>query len=366
MERFFGNCKVTLYASGTAALAQAIAHCASRASVKTPEIIVPAYGCPDLVAACMQACAYPRLVDLARSGWSYDLEALKSSLTTNTVAIVAVNLLGLGDGATELGRICKDRCISLIQDSAQHLPRESIGWPGEFVVLSFGRGKPLNLLYGGALISPLTDRDSVSVEPARYTVKAHLLNTRAAAFAFNTLTRPTIYRMFSALPGTGLGEVSYKPLINVAPLPDRARQRVAEAFELYRQKPSYRLDMWKDSIERWSDLGIVALRCPGAPFQAEPLRLSLLAPDRAARDALVNNLNRAGMGASCFYRTDLTRVSGIPEIVSCQGPFPNASALADKFFTLPSHELVTTDTVRATDQAVLAWHRSRKSSSAQS
>jgi hypothetical protein len=366
MERFFGNRKITLYASGTAALAQAMANCASRISAKTPEIIIPAYGCPDLVAACVRASAYPRLVDVARSGWSYDLEALRSSLTANTAAIVAVDLLGLGDGATELIRVCKDRHIPLIQDSAQHLTRESIDWPGEYVVLSFGRGKPLNLLYGGALISPWPDSDSLSARPAHYPARARLLSSGAAAAAFNTLTLPTIYRIFSALPGTGLGEVTYKPLANSAPLPELARRRVSTAFDLYRQRSSYRRDIWSGALEKWSNLGIEALDCPGAPLQPEPLRLPLLALDRAGRDALVDNLNRAGLGASSFYGTDLTRVAAIPEMVRCQGPFPNASALADRFFTLPTHSLVTTDNVRTAGEVVLAWHLSRKSTSARS
>jgi dTDP-4-amino-4,6-dideoxygalactose transaminase len=357
IERFFGNRKITLYASGTAALAQAMANCASRSSAKTPEIIIPAYACPDLVAACVHASVYPRLVDVAPSAWTYDLEALKSSLSASTVAIVAINLLGLGDSAAELIRVCKDIDIPLIQDSAQYLPRESIDWPGEYVALSFGRGKPLNLLHGGALISPLADRDSVSVRPAHYTARARLLSSRAAAVAFNTLTRPAIYRIFSALPGTGLGEVIYKPLTNPARLPERAWQRVATAFELYRQRPSYRRDIWTAALEEWSDFGIVGLDCPGLPPQAEPLRLPLLAPDRAARDTLVANLNCAGLGASRFYGTDLTGVAAIPEMVKCQGPFPNASALADQLFTLPTYGLVTANIVGSTRELVLAWHR---------
>ncbi|HEX4267610.1 MAG TPA: DegT/DnrJ/EryC1/StrS family aminotransferase [Steroidobacteraceae bacterium] len=357
MERFFGSRRITLYASGTAALAQAMADCASRSSVKTPEIIVPAYSCPDLVAACVHASVYPRLVDVARSVWSYDLEALNSSLSGNTVAIVAINLLGVGDSSAELIRVCKDRHIPLIQDSAQYLPRESIDWPGEYVVLSFGRGKPLNLLHGGALIAPFVDRGSVAVRPAHYTARARLLDSRAAAVAFNTLTRPTIYRILSALPGTGLGEVIYKPLTNPAPLPEQAWQRVATAFELYRQSPSYRRDIWAGALEEWSRLGIVDLDCPGLPLQAEPLRLPLLAPDRTARDTLVDNLNRAGLGASRFYDTDLTKVAAVPEMVKLQGPFPNASALADQLFTLPTHSFVNADTVSTARELVLAWHR---------
>ena len=359
MERFFGNRKITLYASGTAALAQAMASCASRTSVKNPEIIIPAYGCPDLVAACVYASVYPRLTDVASSRWSYDLGSLESSLSPNTVAIVAVNLLGLGDGTAELTRLCKERRILLIQDSAQYLPRESDDWPGDFIVLSFGRGKPLNLLHGGALISAMSDGDSPSVQPARYTARARLLSSRAAAMAFNTLTRPAIYRILSALPGTGLGEVTYEPLASPEPLPERAWRQVGTAFELYREKPSYRQDMWAPAVREWSDLGIAALLSPPSPLPPEPLRLPLLAPNRAARDTLVDTLNRSGLGASRFYGADLTGVAAIPDIVRHQGSFPNARELADRLFTLPTHELVTADTVRMTRELVLGWHVSR-------
>lgn len=353
VERFFGNRKITLYASGTAALAQAMANCASQSSVRTPEIILPAYGCPDLVAACIHASVYPRLVDIAPSQWSYDLGALESGLSTNTIAIVAVNLLGVGDGSARLIAICKERHIALIQDSAQYLPRERIDWPGDYIVLSFGRGKPLNLLHGGALISSSANGESRSIRAARYTAKGRLLSSHAAAIAFNALTRPAIYRILSTLPAVGLGEVIYKPLTNPALLPERAWQRVATAFELYRQKASYRQNIWAPVVDEWSGLGIVPLTCPGSPLPAEPLRFAMLAPDRATRDILVDNLSRAGLGASRFYGTDLTGVAGVPEMVKCQGPFPNASAFADRLFTLPTHTLVNAETVRTTREQVM-------------
>lgn len=358
MERFFGNRKITLYASGTAALAHAIAECAARSPTSAPEVIIPAYGCPDLVAACVHASAYPRLVDVASSRWSYDLEALNSSLSPNTAAIVAVNLLGLGDGSAELIRLCNERHIPLIQDSAQYLPREPTEWPGDYVVLSFGRGKPMNLLHGGALIAPPGNRPTNSIRHAHSIKKDRLLASRAAAVAFNVLTRPHVYRLFSALPRTGLGEVTYKPLANAALLPEQAWKHVGISFELYRQKPSYRRDVWASALQEWSHFGILPLDSPGASPPAEPLRLALLAPDRAARDLLVDSLNRAGLGASRFYATELTAVAGIPELVKRQAPFAHASALADRLFTLPTHGLVTADAAGSARHIVLAWHRS--------
>lgn len=359
MERFFGNRRITLYPSGTAALAQAIASCAARRSVSDPEVIIPAYGCPDLVAACLHASVHPRLVDVAPTQWSYDLEALHASLSPNTVAIVAVNLLGVGDSSTQLARVCREKQIPLIQDSAQYLPREPTDWPGDYVVLSFGRGKPLNLLHGGALIAPPGDSHSLTVRPPHYSGRHRLLSTRAAAIAFNVLTRPHAYRLLAALPGTGLGEVLYKPLRDAAPFPDAAWRQLGSAFEHYREKPSYRRSIWAPALEEWAPLGIHALSSPGSPLPAEPLRLALLAPDRAARDRLVGLFNQAGLGASCFYGTHLPKVAGLPESASRQGPFPNASALADRLFTLPTHPLVTEKTVKAASRLTRRWSGNR-------
>jgi len=358
MERFFGNRRITLYASGTAALAQAIAHCAARSAASAPEVIIPAYGCPDLVAACLHASVFPRLVDVAPSQWSYDFAALESSLSPHTVAIVAVNLLGLGDGAAELIRLCRSRHIPLIQDSAQFLPRETIDWPGEYVILSFGRGKPLNLLHGGALIAPPGD-STPPARPGDDTWKDRLLATRCAAVAFNVLTRPHVYPIFAALAGNALGSVVYKPLHRAALLPERVWNQVGTAFELYRRTPSYRRDIWTSALEEWAPLGIVELGCPGSPLPPEPLRLALLAPDRAARDNLVDRFNRAGLGASRFYGSDLSQVMGIPEIIRHQGPFANANSLADRLFTLPSHGLVSAHTVHSSAAEVRSWHRAR-------
>ena len=357
MERFFADRRITLYASGTAALARAIAECAVTTSVSAPEVILPAYGCPDLVAACVNASVLPRLVDVASSGWSYDALGLEASVSSNTVAIVTVNLLGLGDSAADLRRFCQTKRVSLIQDSAQYLPRDSIEWPGDYVILSFGRGKPMNLLHGGALIAPTGSSDALPFQSPHYFARDRLLASRAAAIAFNALTRPHAYWLVSALPGTGLGEVAYRPLGNGAPLPERAWERVGTAFELYRSQQSYGRDIWNPAIEEWSTLGIVELSCPGSTRQSEPLRLALLAPNRAARDSLVDSLNRHQLGASRFYGADLTQIAGIPEFVRRQGPFPHASTLADRLFTLPTHDLVTADTVHCARNVVRAWHR---------
>ena len=346
MERFFGDRPVTFWSSGTAALSKAISECAILSGTRAPEVILPAYGCPDLVSACLQASTVPRLVDVAPSCWSFDYSRLSDYVTPNTVALVAVNLLGVGDDAERLREFCNERGVPLIQDSAQFLPRTETGWPGDYVVLSFGRGKPLNLLHGGALVAPSGNAQCPSSVPARFTLKRWLLATRAAGLAFNMLTLPQLYGILSALPGTGLGNVVYEPLGEASMFPGAFSSVVNLAFDEYRLTPSYRRAIWAPLLEPLNAIGFEELRSPNGSSNAEPLRLALLAPDRERRDSLMASLNRAGLGPSRFYGASLPDVTGIPQVVKAQGPFSNAARLADRLLTLPTHSLVTPRAVR--------------------
>ena len=359
MQRFFGGRPITLYASGTAALAQALARCAARASVSAPEVVLPAYGCPDLVAACIHAAVSPRLIDVAASGWSYDTDELLHNLSSRTIAIVSVNLLGIADGTPGLADLCRSQGIALIQDSAQFLPRQPTEWPGDYVILSFGRGKPLNLLHGGALIEPVDTAADPMPHRASDSLRDRLLNSSLAALAFNFLTRPYPYRVLSCLPGTGLGQVNYEPLLNPSPLSPRTWARVDAAFDQYQRQRSYDRQIWTPALAEWASFGIRPLQPEGYLLESEPLRLTLLAPDRASRDALVRRLSRAHLGASRLYETDLAHVAGVPPNVRNQGPFPHAAALADTLFTLPTHSLVSERIVRQTVGCIRDWHRSR-------
>ena len=359
MQRFFGDRPITLYASGTAALAQALARCAARASVSAPQAILPAYGCPDLVAACIHAAVSPRLVDVASSGWSYDPDDLSRNLSSHTIAIVSVNLLGITDETPGLADLCRRRGIALIQDSAQFLPRQPTEWPGDYVILSFGRGKPLNLLHGGALIEPADAVANPVPHPARDHFRNRLLNSSPAALAFNFLTRPYPYGILSRLPGNGFGQVVYEPLRNPSPLPPSNWARVDAAFHQYQRQRSYDRQIWTPALAEWASLDIRPLLPVASLFESEPLRLTLLAPDRASRDALVNRLSRAQLGASRLYGTDLAHIAGVPPDVRNQGPFPHAAALADTLFTLPTHSLVSERIVRQTVDCIRDWHRSR-------
>ena len=336
LNRYFGGADVHLFGSGTEALTAVLAECASGHRTSTPEVVIPAYGCPDLVSACMGAGVFPRLVDVAVEGWGYDLRSLSRSLSSCTVAVVAVNLLGVGDDAESLAKLSRDAGAALIQDSAQHLPRNAKSWPGDFQILSFGRGKPLNLLRGGAAIGPLRQVANEDIS-----IRSRILGTRSAGLLFNIATHPRVYPWLTHLPGLSLGATRYHHPRVPARLPERAWKQLDVAFLDYRSCVTYTTQPYHQYMEAWDAIGLRRLCSAtgsGSSADADVLRLAMLAPSEALRNKLVSHLEQAGLGASAFYGKALSRIESVPDVVRAQGPFPNAEKLACRLFTLPTHQ----------------------------
>jgi dTDP-4-amino-4,6-dideoxygalactose transaminase len=355
---FFPGREVHLYDSGTTALALALQDARLRHGSIRPEAILPAYGCPQLVSACLHASVRPRLIDSPPGQWGYDPPQLLAALSPDTVAVVAVNLLGAGDQAQDLVPVVHGNGSLLIQDSAQYLPpRGAADWHGDYVVLSFGRGKPLNLLRGGAL-AVRADRpllaDASRATGARARIKEAALASRAAALAFNVSTHSKVFWLTSKLPGLGLSGTTYEAVHSVAAASSTMWGELGPAFETYSRE--HWESPWAGLLPEWEQLGIRSLTTLTTyPRQdARRLRWALLASDPQQREQIVATLNQNGLGASRMYVSILGQVSDIPAEVAAQGPFPNATWLADRLFTLPTHGSVTADIVARTDRCLRA------------
>lgn len=349
MRALFGGRNVVLFGSGTQSLAAALTECRLRQpAVEQPEALLPAYGCPDLVTACLSAGVRPRLVDTAAGIWGYDRQALRASISSHTVALVAVNLFGVGDDGVRLSEFAREVGVLLIQDSAQHLPRQSSAWPGDYIVLSFGRGKPLNLLGGGALVSELPLAQDMPPDSEGESAREPRHSGRFFGAIFNVLTHPTVFAVVAKLPGMNIGQTRYKSPQPLVRLPLSTWGRLGGALQEYRSAPSYGAALWHEALESWKKYGITRLVATmDSVSEQELLRLPLLAPDRETRDLLVAAFNCRGLGASSMYGAALNQLPDIPRDVSAQGPFPNAEGLAERLFTLPTHASVTAHDVKA-------------------
>lgn len=339
--------RVLHLSSGTAALALAIRMACKRTGVNNPDVILPAYGCPDLVAAAIYAGARPVLADLQHQSAGYDPEAVSALLSPNTAAIVAVTFLGMRPDYSRLRTIIGDRNVVVIEDSAQWFPRaRAQRFFGDYVVLSFGRGKPVNVLGGGALLVS-GSMESPPAPPSRAAGAALVDATEVAIY--NTLIHPRVYGIAERLPFLGIGITRYHPLDEIAGMRPSHRGRLPANVRRYVSRRLDVQDKWREALARVGSLDVIDLpQTHGVPSDYALLRYPILIGSRALRDEIYARLRQAGLGASIMYGQALPDIERVGPLVTAQSDIGCARDFAGRLLTLPIHDDVDDATIRRT------------------
>jgi dTDP-4-amino-4,6-dideoxygalactose transaminase len=345
-EEVFSPFSVRFYDSGTAALAATLIASIAISKSKTPEVVLPAYGCPDLVSAVLCAGARPRLVDLMPDQPWMDLDQLRSVICDSTVAVVAVDLFGIPERHSEIKALLHGSGIPLVQDSAQALPRPEDGqWQGDYVVLSFGRGKPVSLLGGGAVLfsDPFMGAALQGSSMCLPTTSVEVFRFRLKALAYNALISPYFYWLPARLPFLKLGETRYEPLDLVGPANPILCDFLPENINAYWRRP----DAVQVSLTAlFADVGKGQLldlltSCYTTGRTPRLLRYPVLAADSTLRDRLFHALDREGLGVSKMYPVTLPYIQGLDNHLRVAGEaYPNAEAFARRILTFPIHSQV--------------------------
>ncbi|MBI1425237.1 MAG: hypothetical protein GC149_17450 [Gammaproteobacteria bacterium] len=343
--RYFATPHVEFYQSGTAALAAAlIAAKETRTDTHTkPEVLLPAYACPDLISASLHAGLTPVLIDLTPDSCWMSLETIENAITERTVAMIAVRFLGIAEQMTALRTLCQRYDLTLIEDSAQGFPTGQAEkyWQGDLAILSFGRGKPVNMLGGGAVVilKPGLKEHLPTPGIIPTSIKA------SAAYAskvtlYNLLIRPFAYGMATRLPGLNVGETVFKPLNQIAGMPETISTRLNSNIDYYTRLPNIAPEI-HSRLREWSPSELIDL--PGLShhdFNNPLLRYPLLVKSASHRDKLYRALSR--YGASLMYQRPLYQISGIPSGSINRGlKLPVAGAFSQQLITIPTHTGVT-------------------------
>ena len=344
-----GDYQTWFIGSGTQALSAAVLLAITRTAPEAllPEVILPAYGCPDLVAAVLAQGARPVLVDLLPDQPFMDAEKLARAISDDTVAIIAAGFLGVPERLSLLAGICKGRGIWLIEDSAQCFPPDCAREPiADCAVLSFGRGKPINLMGGGALLVRDDHAAMASEVLSRLPEQPLKIDWqwRARRQIFNFLLGRAGYGLLRRLPFFGLGKTVYKPVTGLhrIRLPDGLLEAGIRGAG---ERPSVAADYVRElnflGPRGWTGFMDEAIAEDSGSGRVT-LRYGLLAPDRTTRDRAVDALSKTGIGANGFYERVLPEIAGVSDVLVASGAnYPNAESFADRLITLPSHEDVT-------------------------
>ncbi len=348
----FSPYKTQYYASGTAALAAALVAAIKAKDGDAAEIIIPAYACPDLVSALVFVGAKPVLVDFEVDRPWLDLTKLASAITEKTAAIVAVDLFGINERWPQLKALAKQKEIVLIEDSAQYFPgghdsqAQQQNWQGDLIVLSFGRGKPVSLLGGGAVLTKKPSLFDRLPKPQRIatSLSQRFLFTLKARM-YNAMISPFLYWLPQALPFLHLGETRYHVLAGIKSLDKERLYLLMSNISRYQGDTEAtarcnKISTMLDSLDKINNLP----RLCHLEENRRLLRYPLLVEVKS-RDRVYQKLKQAGLGASVMYPTSLPKIKGLNHILgSKQGDnkqgFPNAEMFASQILTLPTHSAV--------------------------
>lgn len=147
--------RVELYHTGRSALAAAIIAVAPKGS----RVIIPGLTCIAVVRAVRAAGCEPVFVDIDPETLQYDWNALDKKLKVcyNVSTIVAQNTLGLPLDMQKLEKLAHKYHLEIVEDLAHSAGRfypdgRAVGSVGAATALSFGKGKAIDTISGGALV----------------------------------------------------------------------------------------------------------------------------------------------------------------------------------------------------------------------
>lgn len=341
-DHFTNISTLQFYSSGTQALSAAIIACIKlRPDLESPEVLVPAYSCPDLISAVLYAGAKPRLVDLEKDRPWLSITDLISKINSRTLCLIAVNLFGIEERLAQLDKISKENNLLLIQDSAQLFPKDKplTDFLGDFIIYSFGRGKPVSVLNGGCTIAKdITNAKKLPLftdEPVKASISEMLTQTIKIAF-FNLLFSPRIFWIPQSLPFLGIGQTSYHELDTIR-LPDSYTIKLIKInISYYLELQSQARNLSKIIKTAGTDFIIDLPEKTKSSF-INLNRYPILVKDIAYRNSLYNKLRESGLGASKMYQKPLNKFSELDQYFNQSGETINAQNFSQQLLTLPIH-----------------------------
>ena len=307
--------QVALYHNGRTALSVAVRTLVPRGG----EVIVNGFTCQAVVQAVKAAKCKPVYADINAESLHFNAATLRQCLRRhpNARALIVQNTLGHPVNMAELEAIARTHQLIIIEDLAhgvsQHYPDgRLVGTVGAATVLSFGKGKAIDTISGGALV--LRRAEKLPAQPIERAPFGDQLRDRLYP-VFGLLTRG-LYHV------AGIGKYFMSFLVKTHQV-----QRSADA----EVDPQVRLPHWQAKLAL-TQLQMLELTDDVAEL---PLRRFYLVEDR---EELLDRLERA----KCYLREIWYDVPIAPRRYYARQKFPEAecpvaTAVAAQIINLPCY-----------------------------
>jgi len=292
------------------------------------EVLIPGYTCYSVAAAIAKAGLKITIYDLDPKTLHADLDSIGNAISEKTLAVVTQHLFGMLTPIDELKKITHKNGAYLIEDGAQAFGKVDgltpPGTKGDFGLFSFGRGKPLPIGGGGALVSRdqsdtfneiVLDRQEKGFEQAVVTAVTQIIS------------KPAFYWIPESLP-LGLGETVFNPEFKAEGMPNAIESMMVVAMsnlDRLNQNRQRIADIYSETIDsnfqiKNNDKAISIIRYP--------VMLSI--------KSMAQELKR--LGVRRMYPNAIPEEKTInPYLKNNQKPTPGAVEIEEKLITLPTH-----------------------------
>ena len=343
-REYFGVKHVWFVSSGKAALSL-ILHALHSLSGRQ-KVVVPGYTCFSVPSAVVRAQLSIALCDMDPLSFDLDHDQLTQMADSTVLCVLATHLLGIGADVPQIVEICRQRGIFVVEDVAQAFGGDCEGKPfgtmSDVAFLSFGRGKNISCGSGGAILSN-DDRigEAITHEYARLPEESVLgmLRNWLEVAATQLLILPSCYWLPAGLPFLKLGETRFETDFLVTRM-DSVRAGLLRGWKkrLVHATRS-RVTHAEELLRLLASSPIQAIKASGQNHSVY-LRLPLLMRSRQEKEALCRASVEQGLGVSSMYPSSIQYIAELRTELESQA-VPQATMMAERLVTLPTHEFVS-------------------------
>ena len=349
LKDYFGVKHCFLVSSGQAAFTL-ILLALKELSPGRDEVLIPAFSCYSVPASIVRAGLRIRLCDVRPDRFDFEAAQVRAIPNARILAAVPTHLFGVPADVAGLRKLLPDPGVVIVEDAAQAMGEASeagkLGTLGDVGFFSLGRGKAFSCVEGGVI---LTNRDDIAERLNGIVTRlpgyglASLLTLILKATALTVLTRPSLFWLPRSLPFLKLGETLFDPSVPIR----RMSSFQAGLTRQWRRKLEQLRDARSRNVTRWMAVVGLGAHKESPFFNGRSLglpRLPLRIKDARAREALLRESARRGLGIMPVYPTS---IAAIPELKGTFGDaaFPVADRCARELVTLPTHAYLTEDDV---------------------
>ena len=343
-REYFGVKHVWFVSSGKAAFSLILLALHSLSGRQ--KVVVPGYTCFSVPSAVVRAQLSLALCDIDPLSFDLDHDQLTQMADSTVLCVLATHLLGIGADVPQIAEICRQRGIFVVEDVAQAFGGDWEGKPfgtmSDVAFLSFGRGKNISCGSGGAIISN-DDRigEAIAHEYARLPEESVLgmLRNWLEVAATQLLIMPSCYWLPAGLPFLKLGETRFETDFLVTRM-DSVRAGLLRGWkkQLFQATRS-RVTHAEELLRLLASSPIRAIKASGQNHSVY-LRLPLLMRSRQEKEALCRASVEQGLGVSSMYPSSIQYIAELRTELESQA-VPQATMMAERLVTLPTHEFVS-------------------------